>query len=215
MTNQNKQKEKINDIQIILQNCQNQLLQIQKLLPELLAGDAGASHAATPKITSAPSVENEPFRVEKFPTSEDVIEGVFNGYQMIGGDGTPYQIPENYASKSKLVEGDLLKLTVTPQGRFIYKQIGPVERDTVRATLGYDELTDSFYAATGEREYKLLKAAVTYYKGMIGDVVVVLVPVGGAATWAAVDNVLKEDSAVKFVPELDLDPLPRSILEEI
>ena len=53
-----------------------------------------------------------------------VIEGVFDGQHMIGPDGKKYSVPANYASKSKLVEGDILKLTIDRQGNFIYKQIG-------------------------------------------------------------------------------------------
>ena len=33
---------------------------------------------------------------------------------MIGPDGKNYPVPANYASKSKLIEGDILKLTITP-----------------------------------------------------------------------------------------------------
>ena len=36
-----------------------------------------------------------------------VIEGVFDGQKMIGPDGKEYPVPANYASKSKLVEGDI------------------------------------------------------------------------------------------------------------
>ena len=54
---------------------------------------------------------------------------------MIGPDGKNYPVPANYASKSKLVEGDIMKLTITEDGKFLYKQIGPVERKTVIGTL--------------------------------------------------------------------------------
>ena len=47
---------------------------------------------------------------------------------MLSPDGKNYPIPANYASKSKLVEGDLMKLTIAEDGSFIYKQIGPVPR---------------------------------------------------------------------------------------
>jgi len=41
-----------------------------------------------------------------------VIEGVFDGQNMVGSDGKTYPVPANYASKSKLVQGDILKLTI-------------------------------------------------------------------------------------------------------
>jgi len=53
-----------------------------------------------------------------------VIEGVFDGQNMVGSDGKIYPVPANYASKSKLVQGDILKLTIAEDGTFLYKQIG-------------------------------------------------------------------------------------------
>ena len=63
--------------------------------------------------------------VGKEDASEDgiIVEGVFNGQIMIGPDGKQYSVPANYASKSKLVEGDILKLTIDKDGSFIFKQI--------------------------------------------------------------------------------------------
>ena len=57
-----------------------------------------------------------------------IIEGIFDGENMIGPDGKKYSVPPNYASKSKLVFGDRLKLIISDTGKFTYKQIGPVER---------------------------------------------------------------------------------------
>ena len=42
---------------------------------------------------------------------------------MIGPKDKIFPVPANYASKSKLVEGDRLKLTILPNGSFVYKQI--------------------------------------------------------------------------------------------
>ena len=67
--------------------------------------------------------------------SGKVMEGVFDGQAMIGPDGKTYPVPANYASKSKLVEGDILKLTIADDGGFIYKQIGPVARRQIIGTL--------------------------------------------------------------------------------
>src|ERR1700758_1555907 len=64
-----------------------------------------------------------------------VIEGVFDGQNMIGPDKKQYPVPANYASKSKLIEGDVLKLTIAEDGSFIYKQIGQIPRKQVIGTL--------------------------------------------------------------------------------
>jgi len=120
-----------------------------------------------------------------------IVEGVFDGEQMIGPDGKHYSIPANYASKSKLIEGDILKLTITATGTFVYKQIGPIERTRVIATLEQDEASN-FYAVADGKKWKILTASVTYYKGSSGDEVVILVPKTSESQWAAVENIVKK-----------------------
>ena len=128
----------------------------------------------------------------KSPSGNDrVIEGVFNGEKMVGGDGIEYNIPANYASKSKLVEGDILKLTIAGDGSFIYKQIGPVERRQMVTTLGQDDATGDWYAVQENVKWRLLTASVTYFHGAPGDEVVILTPKDGKSRWAAVENVIK------------------------
>lgn len=115
-----------------------------------------------------------------------VIEGVFDGQMMMGPDGKNYPIPANYASKSKLVEGDLLKLTITEDGGFVYKQIGPVERRQVIGTLVQHD--GVYYVEAGGREYRILLASVTYFRLEVGDQVTIVIPVDNPdATWAAVE----------------------------
>lgn len=123
--------------------------------------------------------------------AEKVIEGVFNGESMVGSDGKEYSIPPNYASKSKLVEGDILKLTITKNGSFIYKQIGPIEREKLKAVLLQDEITGDWYAVSDSRRWKLLTASVTYFKGQPGDEVVILIPKNSKSLWATVENIIK------------------------
>jgi len=121
--------------------------------------------------------------------SDNVITGVFDGEQMIGSDKKKYSVPSNYASKSKLVVGDLLKLTVTTNGKFLYKQIGPVERKNLVGELEF--LDDgNWQVDVNGKKYKLLLASVTYYKGNANDKVTIIVPAEQESEWAALDNVL-------------------------
>jgi len=120
-----------------------------------------------------------------------VIEGVFDGENMIGPDGKQYSVPANYASKSKLVEGDILKLTITPNGTFVYKQIGPIERRRVVGTL--EQTPNGNYMVNSDgKKWQVLVASVTYFKGEAGDEAVILVPKRGESRWAAVENVVKQ-----------------------
>ena len=118
-----------------------------------------------------------------------VIEGIFDGQIMIGPDGKNYPVPANYASKSKLVEGDIMKLTITEDGRFMYKQIGPVERKTVIGTLTHHD--DKYFIEVAGREYQILYASVTYFHLKTGSQVSATIPAQSEdATWAAVEAAL-------------------------
>jgi bifunctional DNA-binding transcriptional regulator/antitoxin component of YhaV-PrlF toxin-antitoxin module len=118
-----------------------------------------------------------------------VIEGVFDGQTMHDADGKAFPVPANYASKSKLVEGDILKLTITEDGSFIYKQIGPVARRQLIGQLVQHD--GAYYVDAGEREYRVLLASVTFFKAHVGDQVSIIVPEDNReAEWAAVEAVL-------------------------
>lgn len=119
-----------------------------------------------------------------------IVEGVFIGDAMRGPDGRVYSMPANYASKSKLVEGDIMKLTVMPNGSFMYKQIAPVERQRVIGALECGENRE-YFVCTRERRYRVLTASITYYKGVAGDEIVILIPRSASSSWAAVDNIIK------------------------
>lgn len=121
----------------------------------------------------------------------DVREGIFTGKEMIGDDGKQYSVPLNYASKSKLVEGDRLKLTITGKGNFIYKQIDLVSRDRLVGVIRKDE-KGNFLAQVDDKYWKVLFPSVTYFNGGEGDEVVILVPQGGRSKWAAVENIIKK-----------------------
>jgi hypothetical protein len=133
---------------------------------------------------------DENFSEQSDDESGKIIEGVFDGEHMIGPDGKQYSIPANYASKSKLVEGDILKLTITGNGTFIYKQIGPIDRLRVVGRL--EKISDgSYFIVADGKKWKVLGASITYFKASPGDEVVILVPKTGESNWAAVENVVK------------------------
>ena len=118
-----------------------------------------------------------------------VIEGVFDGQNMVGSDGKTYPVPANYASKSKLVQGDILKLTIADDGAFMYKQIGPIPRKQIVGVLSQEN--GHYYVKVGEKQYRVLLASVTYFKAKPGDQVSINVPEDDAhAEWAALEAAL-------------------------
>lgn len=118
-----------------------------------------------------------------------VIEGVFDGQNMVGSDGKTYPVPANYASKSKLVQGDILKLTIAEDGSFLYKQIGPIPRKQVVGGLKLEN--GHYYVEVGKKNYRVLLASVTYFKAKPGDQVSVNIPQEDEnAEWAALEAAL-------------------------
>jgi len=121
--------------------------------------------------------------------SGKVLEGVFDGQNMVGSDGKTYPVPANYASKSKLVQGDILKLTIGDDGAFLYKQIGPIPRKQVVGVLTQKE--GHYFVEVGDRAYRVLLASVTYFKAKPGDQISVNVPEDDTDTeWAALEAAL-------------------------
>lgn len=155
-----------------------------------LLREAGALAPTASRVTSV----NAAFEKAQSLASSDgggkVIEGVFDGQNMIGPEGKQYPVPANYASKSKLVEGDMLKLTIADDGSFIYKQISPVERRKVMGLLMQDEKGDYKVLAEG-KAYKVLLASLTYFKAEAGDEVTIVLPQDIETDWAAVEHVIK------------------------
>ena len=117
-----------------------------------------------------------------------IIEGVFDGEEMIDKDGKKYSVPVNYASKSKLVAGDKMKLTITPDGSFIFKQIGPVDRKRIIGKL--QKNGERWHVICDGKKYQCLQSSVTYFKAKAGDKLTILVPKIGEADWAAIENLL-------------------------
>lgn len=186
----------INKFQVIvkaLKACEKNIANIAKLLEQEM-GNSGDGEDAAVAMDVSFNKELELAGVHQ-PEGR-VVEGVFDGQNMVGSDGKIYSVPPNYASKSKLVEGDMLKLTITPAGSFIYKQIGPSDRIRVMATLGFDPTVGEYYVTDENRRWNVLKASVTYYKGEPDDEVVALVPRSGPSKWAAVENIVKRQPKI-------------------
>ena len=155
------------------------------------------------EIAGTPSKNKEHFEnmaeelEEMTHEGEDaIVEGVFNGQIMTDKNKKEYPVPANYASKSKLVPGDILKLTIKQDGSFVYKQIGPVERNRIIGTLTYED--GQYKVIANGKAYNVLLASVTYYKGEIGDKVTLIVPAMKDSDWGAIENILPKD-------EIDLE----------
>ena len=165
-------EKQIKRLKSLIQDAETNLAAAKELLISLVGGDDDQLINGKPEEVAG-----------------KVIEGVFDGNTMVGPDGKTYPVPANYASKSKLVEGDILKLTIADDGGFIYKQIGPVARRQIIGTLMSHD--GAYYVEAGGREYRVLLASVTYFKAKAGDQISIIIPEDNRdAEWAAIEAAL-------------------------
>lgn len=161
-------EKQIKRLKALITEAETNLAAAKELLISVLGDDEGLTRANPEDVAGK------------------VVEGVFDGQSMVGPDGKNYPVPANYASKSKLVEGDILKLTIADDGSFIYKQIGPVARRQIIGQLVQHD--GAYYVEAAGREYRVLLASVTYFKARVGDQVSIVVPEDNRdAVWAAVE----------------------------
>lgn len=164
-------EKQIKRLKSLIQDAETNLAAAQELLISLVGEDP---------VVKKSAVED---------AAGKIIEGVFDGQSMVGPDGKNYPVPANYASKSKLVEGDVLKLTIADDGGFVYKQIGPTPRKQVIGTLVQHD--GNYYVEVSGKEYRILLASVTYFKISLNDQVSIIIPEDNPdATWAAVEAAL-------------------------
>ena len=167
----------------MVESAESNLRSAKQILHEL-AGTSGPAKETYSKMAK----ELEPIDTEG---EDNIVEGVFNGQTMMDKHDKEYPIPANYASKSKLIPGDVLKLTVKDDGSFLYKQIGPIERKRIIGTLTYED--GQYKVIASGKAYKVLLASVTYYKGEVGDKVTLVVPELEDSEWGAIENILPDE----------------------
>ncbi len=187
----------LSQVREMIESAETSLRAAKQLLFEL-TGDAPVSKSPRAKLVKkATTLESE-------ETEDNVLEGVFDGQGMIGPDKRAYPVPANYASKSKLVPGDVLKLTIKEDGAFLYKQIRPIERKHIIGILTND---DGQYKVIGQngKAYKILLASVTYFRGEVGNRVTLIIPANEDSDWGALENVLPKSGDDMNLQELNME----------
>jgi len=150
-------------------------------------------------------------------------EGTFDGQYLIAQDGRKTEVPANYAAKSRLVCGDVLKV-FNDNGKQVFKQIDKVERKKIDGILAKKEGKWCILADTGS--YKILDVAAEFNQAQLNDKVSAFIPANNLnSAYAALDRVYKENISkegsnkaekevsfkpVKKVEEKKLESKPRS-----
>jgi len=183
------QASKLALIQEMIESAESNLRSAKQLILELTGGKT---------VKKLLSKKAEGLSESTKEGEDTIVEGVFDGEKMVDKEEKEYPVPANYASKSKLIPGDVLKLTIQPDGTYLYKQIGPIPRKRIVGSLTYED--GQYKVIANGKAYKVLLASVTYFKGEVGDKSTIVVPEMEESEWAAIENILPKD-------EVDLDEI--------
>ncbi len=177
-------QKKLAAIRDLIENAQKSMSAARKIISTLSGEDAGSPELDTTGLMHYKSGEDK------------IVEGVFTGESMLGSDGNIYPIPQNYASKSHLVQGSKVKAIIGGDGKITYKIIEEIPFDTQVGLMTMNH--DKYQIVSEGKTYNVLTASVTFLKAEIGDTVSLRVPRGKDATFATLEAVIPKDlSATK------------------
>jgi hypothetical protein len=118
------------------------------------------------------------------------IIGTFDGENMVTESGEKHPVPANYASKSLLVVGDVLKLVDKKEGKR-FKQIEHVKRYKTKGVLTKKD--GKFHVVASEGSYRVLPAAVSHFEANVGDELSIFLPAKNlTASWGTVESLVKD-----------------------
>lgn len=173
----------------LIEHMESDLKKIKAIAAKLQSGRSSLKSAKDGAIQQAASA------IVSTPEDEDpnvkVVEGIFDGYFMIGSDMKKYPVPMNYSSKSKLIQWDQLKLRIMSDGSLKYKVTKPADRKFVKAVIVKHE--DGRFQAMDDAKklYNLNQAAVTFFAGEAGNEASIIVPLDDKADYAAIEAIVK------------------------
>lgn len=171
-------EQKLKAVRDLIHTANTSLLAAKKILSTLIESPEDGFDADMSWLTSYPS------------GGDKVVEWVFIGDGMLGSDGNIYPVPQNYASKSLLVQGSKLKAIVNPMGKITYKIIGEIPYEVKTGIITKNG--EKYSIVTESKTYNVLLAAITFHKCNIGDTVSIRVPEGKDATYAVIEHIIKK-----------------------
>lgn len=170
-------EQKIRALRDLIYSAQNSISSAKKILSSLLWEDDGMS------------TDLDMDGLSSYRSGDDkIIEGVFTGEGMLGSDGNIYPVPQNYASKSLLVQWSKLKATIEPQGKILYKIISEIPYESKIGIITKNG--EKYQITTDTKTYNVLLAAITFHKCDIGETVSIRVPEWKDATYAVIESIV-------------------------
>jgi len=153
---------------------------IQKMLEE--------NYRNLDKIKEILSNLGKEIKRDAYKNIEGII-GTYDGSHLIDPNGNKYDVPANYAAKSRLVYGDTIKM-IEDNGTTVFKQIQKVERKKTEGVLSKKE--GKWVVLTDTGSYKISEVAVDFNLGQMNDEVIVFVPAANLnAPYATLDRLVK------------------------
>lgn len=120
-------------------------------------------------------------------TQLEGITGKYDGFSMICDDGTRYEVPQNYAAKTKIVYGDVLKL-IEQDGKKLFKQVVKVDRIKVDGILTKKE--GEWYLLTDRGSYRVSGIAADFQRAQLNSEATAFLPQDNLnAPFATLDKV--------------------------
>lgn len=173
-------EQKIKALRDLIHSAQNSINSAKKILSSLLSEDG------------EDTLDLDTTGLSTYSSGSDkIVEWVFTGESMLGSDGNIYPVPQNYASKSLLVQGSKLKAIINPVGKIVYKIIGEIPYETKVGIITKNG--EKYEIATEDTTYHVLLAAITFHKCSVGDTVSLRIPEGKDATYAVIESVIPKN----------------------
>lgn len=170
-------EQKIKALRDLIHSAQNSINSAKKILNNLLWEENADEYEMSTEWLSF------------YRQGEDkIIEGVFTGESMLGSDGNLYPVPQNYSSKSLLVQGSKLKAMIQPSGKILYKIIGEIPYESKVGIITKNG--EKYSITTDTKSYNVLLAAITFHHCNVWDTVSIRIPEGKDATYAVIETVV-------------------------
>ncbi len=170
------EEQKIKALRDLIHSAQNSIQSAKKILNSLLGEE---EENEIPDMAGLSSY---------ISWTDKVVEGVFTGESMLWSDGNMYPIPQNYASKSLLVQGSKIKAMMNPSGKILYKIIWEIPYETKVWLITKNG--EKYQITTDTKTYNVLLAAITFHHCNVWDSVTIRVPEWKDATYAVIEAVI-------------------------
>ncbi len=170
-------EQKIKALRDLIHSAQNSIHSAKKILNSLLWDEEN------------PGYDIDTDGLSNYQSWDDrIVEWVFTGESMLWSDGNIYPVPQNYASKSLLVQWSKLKALINPNGKIVYKIIGEIPFESKVGIITKNG--EKYQITTDTKAYNVLLAAITFHHCNVWDTVSIRVPEGKEATYAVIETVI-------------------------